>query len=65
MPYNPAQARRPPAGSMRVGIDTEFDVAAFAVTIGGVEVLIAVGFESAAQGEKFLPPKTHLLSEHP
>jgi hypothetical protein len=47
---------------MRVGIDTEFDfdIAAFAVTTGGVEVLVAVEFESAAQDEKFLPPKNTL-----
>ena len=57
MTYNAAQARRPPASSMRVDIDTKFDVATFAVTIGGVEVLVAVEFESAAQDEKFLPPK--------
>jgi hypothetical protein len=60
MPCNPAQARRLPASSMRVGIDTEFDIAAFAVTTGGVEVLVAVEFESAAQDEKFLPPKNTL-----
>jgi hypothetical protein len=45
---------------MRVSIDTEFDIAAFAVTTGGVEVLVAVEFESAAQDEKFLPPKNTL-----